>query len=395
MVDGDPQAEPGTFAGANEPITLSDPDGAITRVAPWSTWTREQVRAPGGEPSLVTHLQDGQLWFAAGRTRSPWRHEIRIGTTSVTTPQGRFHASAADGGGATVACLAGRTRVLVKGGEPIVLRENQTAAISSDGTTVVVTKEDPVQEADLTREPGSVPAPAKVEPGGDTADDGSDLTGKSARPETVDDSLLPVPAPRRSVAFVSAARVAALVAVLAVAAASIAVLFRDRGSDASAGRDTPATTVGTGGGETSLTVSSTDVPIATSTTDVRVTTTETRPTTSTTVRSTTIVPPEVVAPPVTVAAVRSSPDARAIGRLTSCRRSEGGVVAVVDVLHTNGGPGRFRVVIGLVDGSGPSVASAQGETGLLAGGDSATVTVEVPAHGDISGSCRIEEVTVF
>ena len=46
--------------GATEPITLTDPDGAVTRVAPWSSWTREQVRAPGGEPALVTRLEQGQ-----------------------------------------------------------------------------------------------------------------------------------------------------------------------------------------------------------------------------------------------------------------------------------------------------------------------------------------------
>ena len=72
---GDEEPSP----GATEPITLTDPDGAVTLVAPWSTWTREQVRAPGGEPALVTRLEQGQLWFSAGRRRSPWRHEVRIG----------------------------------------------------------------------------------------------------------------------------------------------------------------------------------------------------------------------------------------------------------------------------------------------------------------------------
>ena len=52
MASGQRQGPGGTDpkpSGATEPITLTDPDGAVTRVAPWSTWTREQVRAPGGE----------------------------------------------------------------------------------------------------------------------------------------------------------------------------------------------------------------------------------------------------------------------------------------------------------------------------------------------------------
>src|SRR4051794_13149531 len=124
--------------GATEPITLTDPDGAVTRVAPWSSWTREQVRAPGGEPALVTRLDHGQLWFAAGRRRSPWRHEVHVGPAVVSTPRGRFHATAEPDGGATIACLAGRTR---GGGglrEPVLLSADQSAAVSSDGRTLVV-----------------------------------------------------------------------------------------------------------------------------------------------------------------------------------------------------------------------------------------------------------------
>ena len=85
-----PPEDEGSTPGATEPITLTDPDGAVTLVAPWSTWTREQMRAPGGEPALVTRLEQGQLWFSAGRRRSPWRHEVHIGRVVVSTPMGRF-----------------------------------------------------------------------------------------------------------------------------------------------------------------------------------------------------------------------------------------------------------------------------------------------------------------
>src|SRR4051794_34927759 len=124
--------------GATEPITLTDPDGAVTRVAPWSSWTREQVRAPGGEPALVTRLDQGQLWFSAGRRRSPWHHEVHVGPAVVSTPRGRFHATAEPDGGATIVCLSGRTRVVAGLREPVLLGPEQSAAISSDGRTLVV-----------------------------------------------------------------------------------------------------------------------------------------------------------------------------------------------------------------------------------------------------------------
>ncbi|MBX3285869.1 MAG: hypothetical protein KF703_11050, partial [Actinobacteria bacterium] len=116
-----PPEDEGATPGATEPITLTDPDGAVTLVAPWSTWTREQMRAPGGEPALVTRLEQGQLWFSAGRRRSPWRHEVHIGPVVVSTPVGRFHVTAEPDGGATVDCLAGRTRVKAGLQEPVIL----------------------------------------------------------------------------------------------------------------------------------------------------------------------------------------------------------------------------------------------------------------------------------
>ena len=387
MTNSDPHPEPSSTLGANEPITLSDPDGAITRVAPWSTWTREQVRAPGGEPSLVTHLKDGQLWFAAGRTRSPWHHEIRIGRVSVTTPRGRFHASAAQEGGATVACLAGRTRVLVEGGEPLVLRENQTAAISSDGNTVVVTQETPFVD------PETVPL-AAFEPRDDAAHVGVDGPPE-ARSDTADDSLLPIPAPRRSRAVVGVSRVAAVVAIVAVAVASLSLLLRDRGDDDAAGAvDRRVTQTTTGPAPTG--------PPATRpgtapqrTTEPRDTTTEAKATTSSSPATTAPPATQAPAPPATIATVRSSPDAVAVGRLNACKRVDGGVLATVDVIHTKGGVGRFRVEIAVVDGAGRRIATSSGETALLTGSDSAVIEVRVPVAGKVAGSCQILGVTAF
>src|SRR3954463_6249647 len=135
--------------GATEPITLTDPDGAVTRVAPWSSWTREQVRAPGGEPALVTRLDQGQLWFAAGGRRSPWRREVHVGPAVVSTPRGRFHATAESDGGATIACLAGRTRVVAGLREPVLLSPDQSAAVSADGRTLVVIERASVQADEM------------------------------------------------------------------------------------------------------------------------------------------------------------------------------------------------------------------------------------------------------
>lgn len=353
----------------NEPITLSDPDGAITRVAPWSTWTREQVRAPGGEPSLVTHLLDGQLWFAAGRTRSPWNHEIRVGTISVSTPEGRFHVSATEGGGATVSCLAGRARIVVDGDEPTVLRELQTAAISSGGDRIVVTQEEPVRAVDVT------PVAA--------AEDAASGT---------DDKLLPVPMARRSGALTGLARVAAIVAIVAVAAAALALLLRDGDDD---------------GGEVAQAVPTTDAPTVTDppTTEAPSTTESTTPTTeapattetpaTTEAPATTEVPATTAAPSITVPTVRSSPDAVATGQLERCKRGEGTVVATVDVRHRSGGPGRFRVEIGLIDRTGRPIASGRSETTLIENGQTVPVEVSVPVDGPVQGACELVGVTVF
>lgn len=131
--DPDPRA-----AASTESVLLTDPNGAVTRVAPWSTWTREQRRTPGGEAALITRLDDGQLWFSAGSSSSTWRHEVHVGTAVVTTPSGRFHAIAEADGGATITCLAGRTRVATNLRQPALLEADQMVAVASDGRTLVV-----------------------------------------------------------------------------------------------------------------------------------------------------------------------------------------------------------------------------------------------------------------
>lgn len=370
MANGAASPGSGPSVGASDPITLSDPDGAITRVAPWSTWTREQVRAPGGEPSLVTHLQDGQLWFAAGRTRSPWNHEIRIGDTSVSTPRGRFHVATTNGMGATVACLSGRTRIVVGDEEPVIIRENQTAAIGSDGDTIVVTDEEAVVESD-------------AEP----------LAGLDADEPPTDDALLPVPVPRRVQRFAGLARVAALVAIVAVAFAAIAVLLRDRGGDDQVAAP-PTTEVGATGPAPTEAPATTDAPATTEAPTTTEATTTTAERATTTVAVTEPQPTEPVAPPVTVATVRSSPDAVAVGVLEACRRDDGSVIATVDVKHRSGGPGRFRVEIGLIDRSGRPIASGRSDTGLLAPGTAAPVEVTVPVEGAVRGVCELVGVSV-
>lgn len=371
MTPRDGSKDRATILDPNEPITLSDPDGSITRVAPWSTWTREQVRAPGGAPSLVTHLQDGQLWFAAGRARSPWNHEIRIGDVSVSTPQGRFHVTVAEGGGVTVACLAGRTRIQPKDGEPTVIRQNETAAVSSDGRDVVVTEDVAVTDPDVDGDAATGNAT-------DPAAGSARVTGSGTAGAAAEGSLLPVHVPARRWDFGGVARVAAIVAILAVAGAALAILLRGGEEDGQSA--SPIATTPVDPATTTEVPRTTDEP---ATTEVPATT---EPATITSVPSTT------EAPPVTVPTVRSSPDARATGILVSCRRSDGGVVATVDVRHRSGGPGRFVVEIGLIDESGRPIASGRARSALIADGQVAPVRIAVDAAGGVRGACELVSV---
>lgn len=387
--DGGPD-DSSKASGATEPITLTDPDGAVTRVAPWSSWTREQMRAPGGEPALVTRLDQGQLWFSAGRRRSPWRHEVHVGPAVVSTPRGRFQATAEPDGGATVACLAGRTRVVAGLREPVLLGPDQSAAVSADGRTLVVMDRltnAPVAEPeviDLTdaalatedveaeeqAEGTEAGALAAVGAAGATVAAGAtpaDAAAPPAEPTPLDEapqSPEPAPADEPAVDDVDPpARLGWLPEVLAVAAL-VAVLvavgwvfWRDGDADPVAAPQTAPVT------ETTTT--------ETSTTSEATTTTEAATTTT------------------TEAPLPSATGATATGVLTGCRRAEGGVSVSVDITHRSGPASMFTVSAALVDGQGVQFASGQADSEVVEPSGTATVDVLVPYVGEVSGSCEL------
>lgn len=405
-----------------EPITLTDADGSVTRVAPWSTWTREQVRAPGGEPSLVTRLDQGQLWFAAGRRRSPWRHEVQVGPATVSTPRGRFHVTAEADGGATIACLAGRTRVVAGLREPVVLGPDQTAAVSSDGATLVVmdrsSTDEPVVDGPASSEPIALP---DAWPADELAE--IDAAGREdERPDEAEEPAVAADGPDAPVdqeegteeptAAAASSDVPAEGAVAAAAAdpdaaeatqASELVVARP-----GAGPDGPhrrrwtripeviaiaallavlvAAVIVFGGGSDDAVVA--DAP---RTTDPVATSTTARP--STTASTSTTAAPTTEGPSTTVATTTTPPalvaPGTAQGALDSCRRAPGGVLATVTVTHASGGPGRFVARVGLVDGAGQVFATGEGRTGTLEPGASAPVEVLVAVAGDVSGACEL------
>ena len=389
---GETGSEPG---GATEPITLTDPDGAVTRVAPWSSWTREQVRAPGGEPALVTRLDQGQLWFSAGRRRSPWHHEVHVGSAVVSTPRGRFHATAEPDGGATIVCLAGRTRVVAGLREPVLLGPDQSAAVSADGRTLVVT-DGPATADDL---------------GGSAADPDIDLRdpveGSGRRPDVVAGAGSPIqvaPAaaaprpvvrkPRPTAGSAGAAsdddvssrrsrwgwlpEVAAVAALVALLIAAVVVFGKPQDEPSSLASPSPTTTPITRP-LTSTTAATTSAP------------TTSAPSTSapaTTATTTPSVPTTAVARPPAVAS-----GATAIGALSSCKRAPGGVVAAVHVSHRTGPAARFQVTVGLIDAHDQVFAQGKATSAPVAPNGQADVTVKVALAGRASGSCELLGVT--
>lgn len=409
---GETGAEDGASPVAGEPITLTDPDGAVTLVAPWASWTREQVRAPGGEPALVTRLDQGQLWFSAGRRRSPWRHEVHIGDVVVSTPAGRFHVTAEPDGGATVECLAGRTRIASGLHEAVVLDAGETAAVASDARTVVLLDRESAEAveggapadrraelaparaavgifdgaagsalaaavvradaAGATGDDGTHPAPdgpALVEPATDpaSAGDGGDDEGGAAPVGSDLPGALPLlarPAWRRIPELVA---VAALVGVLLAAV----IVF---------GRST-ADELTTAPPSTLDRPTTTDAPSTTA-----ASTTSTAPTTTTPAST----------PSTTAAPQAVTPTGTAGGELTRCRRApDGAVLATVLVTLTSGGAGRFKVDVGLVDRAGQVFARGEASSGLVEAGAPATVDVPVKVDGPVSGSCELLSVTAL
>ena len=367
-------AEPGS-GGATEPITLTDPDGAVTRVAPWSSWTREQVRAPGGEPALVTRLDQGQLWFAAGRRRSPWHHEVHVGPAVVSTPRGRFHATAEPDGGATIACLAGRTRVVAGLREPVLLGPEQTAAVSSDGRTLVVMERPDVDAEGADQ--NLVLAAADDLPG----DDPVELLPESAGGPGPGPVLASVPAgagPPVDPPAVGRSRwgwlpeVAVVAALIAVLLAAIVVFGKPTKRHQEEAGPRARTTVSTS-------VSTTAVPATTA-----------RPVTTTTAPATTTSKPPVTT---TTRPRAVASNALAVGELVSCRRADGGVTGSVRVSQKSGPASRFKVTVGLIDAGGGVFAQGATSSAVLADGAVAVVDVKVPFRGAATGSCELLGVT--
>lgn len=144
-------------AGTAAPISLVDLDGAVTRIAPFGAWTREQVRLPDGEARFVTSLDRGQLWHTAGEV-STWAHEVRVGPATVSSRAGRFHAVAEPDGGATITCLGGHVAVSTKLHDPVRLEPDEAVAVAADGETCVV-----IDAASLApRSPNRPPAAGPV-----------------------------------------------------------------------------------------------------------------------------------------------------------------------------------------------------------------------------------------
>lgn len=383
--------------GATEPITLTDPDGAVTRVAPWSSWTREQVRAPGGEPALVTRLDQGQLWFSAGRKRSPWRHEVHVGPAVVSTPRGRFQAIAESDGGATIACLAGRTRVVAGLREPVLLGPDQSAAVSSDGRTLVVMDRvsgaalDDGELIDLTD--AALAADAVAADANDAAEQadaevaayatasvGESAAGAGAGASSgrrLGDLPLDPPAVEPADEAVAAAAdqpgparlgwIPELVAVTALVGLLIAAVWVFT-------RDEPVQTAKAPNPPVAITDEVTAPPSTDGITTTAVVTT--------TAATATTAPP----PP-------TASGAAASGELTGCTRAPGGVQATVAVTHRSGPASRFRVQATLVDDTGTAFAEATADTEVVQPGGQATATVLVPVNGAVAGSCELGTVT--
>ncbi len=317
------------------------------------------MRAPGGEPALVTRLEQGQLWFSAGRRRSPWRHEVHIGEAVVSTPAGRFHVIAEPDGGATVECLAGRTRIASGLQEPVVIEADQTAAISSDGGTVVILDPPPAPPV-----PAAAPEPPvhrlqEPQPEEPQMIDDPD-------PDVAELALAAAPAGRsRWRRLPELVAVAALVGVLV---AAVIVFGRSTADEL----------------DTSVVASATtDAP---STTEAPTTVTTAPPTT--TAPSTTA--PPTTAPPTSTAPQAVAPTGVASGDLVRCRRSaSGGVTATVSLSLTSGGPGRFRVEVGLVDDAGTVFAQGNAVSEVVQGGAATSVEVPVAFAGEVNGSCEM------
>ena len=148
------------LAGTAEPVTLVDLDGAVTRIAPFGTWMREQVRHPGDEPLFITRLEEGQLWHQTGQRAQTWAHEVQVGPATIVSARGRFHAVAEPDGGATITCLEGQVAVATQLSSPLLLEPDEAVSIGADGETAVLVEPPPRHTSPPTAV-NRVPRPAE------------------------------------------------------------------------------------------------------------------------------------------------------------------------------------------------------------------------------------------
>lgn len=302
---------------------------------------------------MLTRLDEGQLWFSSGASTSTWRHELQVGPAMVTTPRGRFHVIAEGDGGATISCLAGRTRVVTDLREPVLLETDQMVAVSSDGTTLVV------MDRELAADPLR---PTPTEP----------------RPVRRHRSRLP-----------EAATVVALVAVLI----GVTLVY---GRQLLSVEQTDAPTAFAFGpvasGAPGVTGPAPDTEVADEPAagpDVLIPTQAPGTTAALTVPVTEAPAPEAPAQ----AAPVTSPRGTATGRLVGCRRSSTGVVAVVDLAHRSGQPDRFTVDVALVDRNGSVYATGSSLSPVVGSTAPATVEVAVEADPATRGACELTGIT--
>jgi len=202
-----------------EPVTLVDLDRAVTRIAPFSEWTREQVRHPGEDLIFITRLERGQLWHRAkhsGRTRG---HEVQVGPATVVSEAGQFHAVAEPDGGATITCLEGQVAVATQWTAPLLLHPDEAVSIAADGETCIVIEPSATHAIELQ------------------------VVDRSARRPDERTAGLPEPF-GRWVALATrqyvVAALLALVAVLLVVLIALMILYRGTGHGASIGAVVPS-----------------------------------------------------------------------------------------------------------------------------------------------------------
>jgi len=282
-------------------------------------------------------------------------------------------------GGATIVCLAGRTRVVSGLCEPVVLGPDQTAAVASDGATLVVVDRIPVGAVPDRHQAG----PASDAPTGDPASGPADaaipLTASDTAPGETDDVDHGDEGHRRRLPWMAEAM--ALAALLAVVVAAILVFGPGSADDTDVAEGPAVTAVEM--------TSTTDSP---ATTAPRASTTATSTAATSTTAPPDVVPPDTTAPttaPTTTVAPAAAAPGTAQGELVGCRRGEGGVTATISVSHRSGGPGRFAVMVGLVDASGAMFAEGSADSAVMDRGATAPVDVWVPVEVSRSGACEL------